>query len=296
MSDSTAYVGRFAPSPTGDLHFGSLVAALASYCQAKANDGVWLVRIEDVDETRVVTGAAQQIIDTLKNFGLESDGPIIYQTDPSRQMAYQQALQRLQHKNLIYPCCCTRAMLKNQAIYPGHCRNHSADTKKAHSLRLKVPDQTIEFNDLIQGYQQQNLQQQCGDFNIKRKDGLFAYQLAVVVDDADQGITEVVRGIDIMDSTPRQIYLNQVLNLTQPRYAHFPVIVNKDGNKLSKQNHAKAITHENPFETTKKVLQLLGQQLPLLKTPSQSELLKFAVNHWKLGSLKDTKQISLSEE
>ncbi|MEZ5470747.1 MAG: tRNA glutamyl-Q(34) synthetase GluQRS [Marinicella sp.] len=294
MPAAAGYVGRFAPSPTGDLHFGSLVAAIVSYCQAKANNGNWLVRIEDVDETRVVTGAAEQIIKTLKNFGMESDGPIIYQTDPSRQAAYQQAFQQLQQQKLIYPCSCTRAVLKDQTIYPGQCRIQPADTKQAHSIRLKVPDQTIEFNDLIQGQQQQNLKQHCGDFNIKRKDGLFAYQLAVVVDDADQGITEVVRGIDIMDSTPRQIYLNQILHLNQPQYAHFPVVVNSDDNKLSKQNHAKAISNDDPFATTQKVLAMLGQKIPILTTRSQSELLNFAINNWNIDPLKEKAKISVS--
>lgn len=291
MPESAGYIGRFAPSPTGDLHFGSLLAALVSYCQAKANGGMWLVRMEDVDETRVITGADLQIIHTLKNFGMESDLPIIYQTHPDRQAAYQAALQKLQQQQLIYPCTCTRAMLKGHIIYPGTCAQNSVDIYKPHSIRIKVPDQTFAFNDLIQGYQQQYLVTECGDFNIKRKDGLFAYQLAVVVDDAEQGITEVVRGIDIMDSTPRQMYLNQVLNLKQPDYAHFPVIVNPDGNKLSKQNHAKPISNEDPVSTTKQILALLGQKVPTLKTNSQNELLKFAIDHWNINSLKGQKQI-----
>lgn len=292
MSESRNYVGRFAPSPTGDLHFGSLVAALVSYCQAKSNQGQWLVRMEDVDETRTIAGADKAIINTLKQFGMESDLPVIYQSAPQRQAAYNQALHSLQQQGLIYPCTCTRAMLKTHEVYPGTCKTHPADAQQPHSIRVEVPNKTIEFRDLIQGFQQQNLKQDCGDFNIRRKDGLFAYQLAVVVDDADQNITEVVRGIDILDSTPRQMYLNQVLKLNQPAYAHFPVVTNTDGNKLSKQNHAQAVSSENPYETTKVVLSLLGQKVPILKTASQRELLKFAVENWHLSPLKGVTNIT----
>lgn len=285
MPTHSDYIGRFAPSPTGDLHLGSLMAAIVSYCQAKANNGMWLVRIEDVDETRVIPGADKLIIQTLKRFGMDSDAPIIYQTQPERQAAYQAALEQLEQLDLVYPCTCTRAMLKGLRVYPGTCLRHKAESTQLHSMRIKVTDMTIGFNDIIQGHQQQNLQKTCGDFIIKRKDGLFAYQLAVVVDDADQNISEVVRGIDIMDSTPRQIYLNQLLGNKQPTYVHFPVVVNGDGKKLSKQNHAKAITNEDPFATTKMVLQLLGQDIPVLKTKSQSELLKFAINNWNIKTL-----------
>jgi glutamyl-Q tRNA(Asp) synthetase len=294
MIDASGYVGRFAPSPTGDLHFGSLVAALVSYCQAKSNNGLWLVRMEDVDETRVVDGADREILNTLLAFGMESDLPIVYQTHPDRQAAYQSALLHLQQQGLTYPCTCTRAMLKGHEVYPGTCRDISADTDQLHSIRVKVPDDEISFVDLIQGPQQQNLKKQCGDFNIKRKDGLFAYQLAVVVDDADQAVTEIVRGMDILDSTPRQIYLNQRLKFKQPGYAHFPVIINQDGNKLSKQNHAKAVSTENAFDTMKVALKLLGQRVPVLKTKSQKQLLKFAVENWNLKPLESNKTLYYS--
>jgi len=291
MFDSISYKGRFAPSPSGDLHFGSLIAAIASYCQAKANQGEWIIRIEDVDVTRVVEGSGQLIIETLRRFGMTSDLTISYQTDPDRQDAYQKALDKLNQLNLTYPCVCTRAALKGQPIYPNTCRPPIADTNKAHSIRVKTIDHEFSFNDLFQGPQSQNIQQQCGDFNIKRKDGLFSYQLAVVVDDADQGITEVVRGIDIMDSTARQMYLNQLLNLPQASYAHFPVITNHLGNKLSKQNHAKAITHEDPFNTTLAALKILQQKVPILTTQSQAELIKFAVTHWQPLNLKGIESI-----
>ncbi|TDR19512.1 tRNA glutamyl-Q(34) synthetase GluQRS [Marinicella litoralis] len=291
MFDANHYRGRFAPSPTGDLHFGSLVAAIVSYCQAKANNGQWLVRIEDVDETRVVEGADKQIIKTLRRFGMESDLPIIYQTDPDRKAAYASAFKNLEQMNLTYPCVCTRAILKGTDSYPGTCKETQVDLELPHSVRLKVSGESFRFADLFQGHQSQNIQQQCGDFNIKRKDGLFCYQLAVVVDDADQGITEVVRGIDIMDSTGRQMYLNQVLNLPQPQYAHFPVITNVLNNKLSKQNHAKAITSEDPFNTTKMALKLLQQEVPVLNRPSQAELMAFAVTHWQPQKLKGIESI-----
>lgn len=291
MLDSISYRGRFAPSPSGDLHFGSLVAALASYCQAKANQGEWFIRIEDVDVTRVVKGADQLIIETLRQFGMVSDLPIIYQTDHDRQEAYRKALDKLEQQNLIYPCVCTRAVLKGHAIYPKTCLQSTVNTKRPHSIRVKTTDEIYVFNDLFQGPQSQNIQQQCGDFNIKRKDGLFSYQLAVVVDDADQGVTEVVRGIDIMDSTARQMYLNQVLNLPQAKYAHFPVITNPLNQKLSKQNHAKAITHEDPIKTTLAALKILQQKLPILTTQSQAELIKFAVTHWQPQKLQGIESI-----
>ncbi len=284
MEATTPSRGRFAPSPTGDLHLGSLVAALASYCHSKAKNSEWLIRIEDIDETRTVPGAAEQIIKTLGRLGMHSDQPIIYQTDPKRQAAYAQALSQLDKLGLTYPCTCTRKQLVGQQVYPGTCRaaNH---TEAMHSIRLKTDDGIYAFEDLLQGPQQQQISQQCGDFNIKRKDGLFCYQLAVVVDDADQGITEVVRGIDIMDSTSRQMYLIKLLQLPQPQYAHFPVITGSNNNKLSKQNHAKAITHEDPYAVTELALQLLQQKPPKLQKKTQSALLDWAVKNWRPENL-----------
>ncbi len=276
-----AYRGRFAPSPTGDLHFGSLLAALVSYLQARAHNGVWLLRIEDIDETRTVAGADTQIIKTLAQFGLHSDEAVMYQTHPDRQAAYQQALAQLTARNLTYPCTCTRKQLSDHSSYPGTCRNRQNQPQGLHSIRLKTDAQQFQFKDLFQGPQSQNIAAQSGDFNIKRKDGLFCYQLAVVVDDADQGITEVVRGIDIMESTSRQMYLIEQLSLPQPDYAHFPVIINASGDKLSKQNHAQAITHEDPYTTTWQALKLLQQNPPKLQQKTQSALLNWAIDHWQ---------------
>ncbi len=283
--------GRFAPSPSGDLHLGSLVAAIASYCQAKSEQGEWLVKIEDVDETRTVAGASQQIIETLNRFGLHSDGPVIFQTAPERQQAYQAALDLLQARKLTYPCTCTRKQLAGQQVYPGSCRQLSAKPDQMHSIRLKTQNEVYAFNDLYQGEQKQFIAEQSGDFNIKRKDGLFCYQLAVVIDDADQGITDVVRGIDIMDSTSRQMHLIKLLGLPQPNYAHFPVITNQQQQKLSKQNHAKPITHEDPYSGTEVALGLLQQDIPVLAVKSQAELLRYAVKHWQPERLHGLKAV-----
>lgn len=293
--NNSAYRGRFAPSPTGDLHLGSLVAAIASYCQAKANGGKWLVRIEDIDETRIVEGADRAIIETLSKYGMHSDEKIIYQTQSDRQNAYQSAFNKLHAKELIYPCVCTRKQLKSLSTYPGICRNTQIDTDKPHSIRLKTTEQVFEFNDLFQGIQSQNIALQSGDFNIKRKDGLFCYQLAVVVDDYAQGITEVVRGIDIMDSTSRQMYLIERLDLPQPSYAHFPVITaNKQ--KLSKQNHAKPITHEDPYAVTMLALHLLQQNPPKMEQKTQSALIDWAIKNWQPLKLQGLTEINYSAE
>lgn len=264
---------------------GSLLAAIASYCQAKSQHGEWLIRIEDVDQTRTVDGAEKSIINTLARFGMHSDGPIIRQSDEARQHAYRQALDQLKDRDLIYPCTCTRKQLKGLTRYPGTCRVHPVDQQQAHALRLKTNDQPQSFTDLIQGEQLQHPAKQCGDFVVRRKDGLFAYQLAVVVDDADQGITQVVRGIDIMDSTGRQMYLQQLLSSPAVTYAHIPVLLDSSGRKLSKQNHAKSITLEDPYQTTQHALRLLQQPLPELTQKSQSALLKFASEHWQADRL-----------
>jgi len=277
---SPIYRGRFAPSPTGDLHFGSLFAALISYCEAKSQEGEWHLRIEDVDSTRTIAGADQRICKTLQTYELMWDGPVIYQTDSRQQQKYQQALDRLTGLGLTYRCRCTRKQLSGYTAYPGHCRSQTVSEQEPHSIRLIADTDTISFDDKYQGQQHQHLQQQCGDFIIVRKDGLFSYQLAVVVDDADAGINHVVRGIDILDSTALQIYLHQKLGLTPPTYAHFPIIVNNSGHKLSKQNHATAVSREDPAKVTRLVLQLLNQDLPN-KPMTQQRLVQWAVDHWQ---------------
>lgn len=239
------YTGRFAPSPTGPLHMGSLVAAMASYLDAKAHDGLWLLRVEDLDFDRNVKGADQHIINSLQRCGMVWDGDISWQS--KRQHLYEAALQEL--GNNLYPCACSRKEIADSRlrmgeiasqIYPGTCRHGLAAGKIARAWRLRVPDQNYTFEDRLAGTQQQNLATEVGDFVLKRADGFWAYQLAVVVDDAAQGITHVVRGADLIDSTARQIYLQELLGLPTPSYLHVPVVTNADGEKLSKQTGALA--------------------------------------------------------
>ncbi len=250
------YRSRFAPSPSGDLHLGSLVAAIASYCQAKAKHGEWLVRIEDVDETRTVPGAAQQIIDTLARYGLYADGPIIHQTDRDRLQAYQNALDNLQTKQLTYPCYCTRKQLAGRQVYPGTCRGLPAKHDQPHSIRLKTQNEVYAFEDLYQGSQTQSLAEQSGDFNIKRKDGLFCYQLAVVVDDARQQVTDVVRGDDLLESAARQQYLYRLLEHPTPNWWHVPLVRGPDGRRLAKRHGDTRLAHFRAHSATRE--QIIG--------------------------------------
>jgi glutamyl-Q tRNA(Asp) synthetase len=235
------YIGRFAPSPTGPLHFGSLLTALASWCDARAAKGQWLLRIEDVDVVRTQEGAADHIIRTLEHYGLWWDGEIVYQSQ--RTEHYQAALQQLQQQDDVFWCTCSRSELAQtqSAIYTGHCRAHHQYRSQA-AARIRVNERIIDFDDGVFGHISENIAETVGDFVIFRRDGLFAYQLAVVVDDAEQGITHIVRGADLLDNTSRQIYLQQRLNLTTPTYAHIPLVVNDKGEKLSKQTGASALT------------------------------------------------------
>jgi glutamyl-Q tRNA(Asp) synthetase len=246
---STPYVGRFAPSPSGVLHAGSLVAALASYLDARVHHGRWLVRIEDIDEGRSVAGAAAEILAQLDWLGMHADGEVVWQS--RRKDLYQAAYERL--AGHAYPCGCNRREIADSrlgfapdgaAIYPGICRHGLAPGRTARSLRLRVPEQgedVVCFDDRVAGTVCQKLASESGDFVLKRADGYWAYQLAVVVDDADQGVTDVVRGADLLDSTPRQIYLQGLLGVPTPRYLHVPVVRNADGEKLSKQTGAAAV-------------------------------------------------------
>ena len=243
------YVGRFAPSPTGPLHAGSLVAALASYLDARAHHGTWLIRIEDIDEGRSVPGAAEEILDLLHRLGMASDSEVVWQS--RRKHLYEAAYDRL--AGHVYPCGCNRREIADSrlgvapdgaAIYPGTCRHGLAPGRSPRSLRLRVPEaggDVITFQDRLAGAVTQRLASESGDFVLKRADGYWAYQLAVVVDDAEQGVTDVVRGADLLDSTPRQIFLQRLLDVPTPRYLHVPVVRNADGEKLSKQTGALAV-------------------------------------------------------
>ena len=255
---SPSYIGRFAPSPSGPLHAGSLVAALASYLDARAHDGQWLIRIEDIDETRTVPGAADTILHALQVFGMQHDGDIIVQS--MRKPLYEAAAMRL--GNLLYPCGCTRKEIADSrlgiaadgaAIYPGTCRTGLTAGKQARTLRLRVPDagmtdECITFEDRWLGPLTQHLSSEVGDFVLKRADGFWAYQLAVVVDDADQGVTHIVRGTDLLESTQRQIYLQRLLGYPTPSYMHVPVVRNEQGEKLSKQTGARALDLTRPLD------------------------------------------------
>lgn len=256
MTRQDGYTGRFAPSPTGPLHFGSLVAALASFLDARHAGGRWLLRIEDLDPPRESPTAPAAIIRQLKACGLDHDGEVVYQSQ--RLDAYEAAMARLTQAGLTFPCYCSRTSVG--AVYNGKCRHRRFDTAPGdYSVRIRVDDRTISFEDRICGHQESQLSKDTGDFIIRRRDGLFAYQLAVVVDDAWQGITHVVRGNDLLDSTPRQIYLCQCLGLAIMAYAHVPVIVDAGGNKLSKQTHAAPVDTRSPVQLVRRALQSLGQ-------------------------------------
>jgi glutamyl-Q tRNA(Asp) synthetase len=251
-------IGRFAPSPTGPLHFGSLVTAVASYLDARANGGQWLVRMEDVDKPRVVPGADAEILRALERFGLTWDGPVLYQS--TRTEAYREALETLRRAGFAYLCSCSRREI-GDGVYPGTCRKRPPDPGKPHAWRVRVDG---------------NLAAEVGDFVVLRADGCFAYQLAVVVDDAAQGVTDVVRGADLLDSTPRQIWLQRLLGFPQPRYLHVPVAVDEQGEKLSKQTFAPPIDSDRAEEHLRAALRFLGQPEP----PPEVEILPWAIAKW----------------
>jgi len=286
---SNTYIGRFAPSPTGPLHAGSLVAALASYLDARVHHGQWLVRIEDIDEGRSVPGADMAILALLDSLGMHADGEVLWQS--RRKQRYQDAAERL--GGLAYPCGCNRREINDSrlgvapdgaAIYPGTCRAGLPEGRGMRSLRLRVPDagqDAITFSDRFMGTLTQHLALEAGDFVLKRADGYWAYQLAVVVDDAEQDVTDVVRGADLIDSTARQIYLQRLLGVPTPRYLHVPVVRNADGEKLSKQTGALAVL---PGDEAAGVAALLDAArflgLPLERPDSLAGFWRAAIPAW----------------
>lgn len=290
MTDTHTYRGRFAPSPTGALHFGSLLAAVGSYLDAKHNNGAWLVRVEDIDPPREVSGSADDILRALEAFGLHWDGPVVYQSQ--RNDNYKSALDELERTGLLFGCACTRSEIAAQTkasgtgVYPGTCRDGLPPGRTARALRVRVGDAVIMVEDELQDDLQQDLATEVGDFVVRRADKLVAYQLAVVVDDAAQGITDVVRGADLWSSTPRQCYLQQLLGLPRPRYLHLPVAVNADDEKLAKQTRARAVAPDAGNRTLIAVLTALQQPLPdNAGDASQDELLQWAVQHWSPATL-----------
>jgi glutamyl-Q tRNA(Asp) synthetase len=280
----TKYRGRFAPSPTGPLHFGSLIAALASYADARAARGEWLVRIEDIDEPRSRDNAATSILATLENYGFEWDFEVVRQS--ARRALYETALDRLISEERAYACGCTRKELESAAfgacgerVYPGTCRNRVAAGREAHAWRLRVTDEPIGFRDRLRGWQEQRLEREIGDFIVKRADGMFAYQLAVVVDDAEQGITHVVRGADLLVSTPRQIWLQRTLGLETPAYMHHPVAVLPSGEKLSKQTGAQPLP-VHPLPALMLAWRFLSQPEFPAPPASVAEFWQWALDRW----------------
>jgi glutamyl-queuosine tRNA(asp) synthetase len=283
----TDYIGRFAPSPTGLLHIGSLLTALASYADARANRGKWLVRMEDLDPPREMPGAAAHILHTLEAFGFEWDGEVVWQS--RRHSLYRDALGRLKEKGLLYPCYCSRKDWQAAAVqgadgfvYNGRCRRPEdrPHTDKPPAWRIRVNDETIGFDDGIVGHYAQNLARDIGDFVLLRADGFWAYQLAVVADDADQGITHIVRGQDLLVSTPRQIYLQRCLGFATPHYAHLPLLVNKHGQKWSKQTLAPALDENHKEQLLRQVLQYLNLP-PAPEVSRPQALLSWAIEHWQ---------------
>jgi len=289
--DKQPYIGRFAPSPTGPLHFGSLYTALASFLQARSQQGLWLLRLDDLDTPRNRKGSADSILKTLDAFGLHWDDSVVYQSQYLD--VYHEILDKLVKDKLIYPCTCSRKTLT--AIYSGVCRDKRTLPKSPYSQRIKTDNRFISFKDELQGLISHNLAGQHGDFILKRKDQIIAYQFAVVIDDDRQNINHVVRGYDLLDSTPRQIYLQQVLGLVTPDYMHVPVIIDEQGYKLSKQTRATAVDLKKPDVVIFELLTLLRQNPPseLQHAPS-TEQLSWAIEHWNPALLKNCHAIRRS--
>lgn len=298
MSLTSNYRGRFAPSPTGPLHFGSLVAAMGSYLQAKHQKGEWLVRIDDIDPPREQKGAANDILRTLEGFGFEWDNAVQYQSN--RLKRYQEAVHHLLEQHLAYPCSCSRksilkktGQIKGETIYPGFCRNGPLEKRaelSSYSIRLRCNSDEIQFNDSIQGPQAFSLEILSGDFILQRQNGYFSYQLASGIDDAEQKITEVIRGADLLSCTPSQIHVQRMLNLSSPGYCHLPVAVNDEGQKLSKQSHAPPLEIKDSIRLLYKTLKFLGQMPPIqLMNADQEAIWNWAIKHWQLNLVPQNK-------
>ncbi|PVV07333.1 MAG: tRNA glutamyl-Q(34) synthetase GluQRS [gamma proteobacterium symbiont of Ctena orbiculata] len=290
------YRGRFAPTPSGELHFGSLVAAMGSYLDARSHRGEWCLRMEDLDRTREVKGAAKSILLTLEKFGFQWDGEIVYQSQ--RNAAYTDAVDRLLAARLAYPCGCSRKQIEKRAdsgaegaIYPGTCRGGIANGRTERSIRVLTTGQTITIEDSLQGLISQRLNREIGDFVIRRADGYHAYQLAVVIDDAWQGITDVIRGVDLLSSTPRQHYLQRLLKLPHPEYAHLPLAVDDRGRKLSKQYKDAPVDPARPIESLLHALNFLNQPLPPQCPDSLEAFWEWAVTNWSLAKVPGHLQI-----
>lgn len=282
-----SYIGRFAPSPTGPLHLGSLMAAVGSYLEARAHGGRWLLRMEDLDPPREMPGAADSILRDLAKLGFQWDGPVLYQS--RRLEAYAAALDQLQREDRVFACACTRSEIADSAVtgiegpvYPGTCRHGLGPGKAARALRVRVESGDTSFEDQLQGPIHQDLARDIGDFVVRRADGCHAYQLAVVVDDAWTGVTHVVRGADLLLSTPRQLHLQALLGHPRPSYMHLPVLVNAAGEKLSKQTHAAPLDLSRPASGLWQALEYLQQSPPQsLRHSSIDDVWAWAREHWQ---------------
>jgi len=297
----SSYIGRFAPSPTGPLHKGSLLAALASFLDARANNGQWLLRIENIDPPREVPGAADHILRQLDDHGLHWDGSVLHQS--SRLVAYQDALHQLGDAGLLYACYCNRVRLRTLGgCYDGACRANKTNSgtaipDKPQATRIQIPEHsTISLNDLIQGPLVFDLSK-AGDFILRRRDQLPAYQLACSLDDGYQNISHVIRGSDLLDSTPRQIHLLQCLGLQVPHYGHIPVLSNAQGQKLSKQNHAPELSSSNASSNLLDCLHLLAMPAPqALKHSSVQQIINWAIEHWQLNNVPSLTMVAESDK
>lgn len=285
--DQCSYKGRFAPSPTGPLHFGSLITAVASYCDAKAHHGSWVVRIEDTDIPRIYPKSEAHILRCLDAFELHSDVPIIFQKD--RTDMYESVIDHLRQQDFVYACQCTRKILGSNHIYVGTCRDLELPFA-SHAIRVKVSNQNINFQDCLQGLHCSNLQQDLGDFVLKRRDGIINYQLAVVVDDYLQGMTHVVRGADLLDNTERQIWLGSLLNYPKLTYMHLPLAMNQHGQKLSKQNLAQALDLQKPSELLQQAVLALGQ--PSIDLDQPYKMLAQAIAQWDINRIPKGTQLN----
>lgn len=293
------YTGRFAPSPTGPLHCGSLAAALGSWLDARAARGAWFVRIEDLDGPREQPGAAQQILSTLHACGLDWDGEVVVQS--LRSDRYRAALAQLDALGATYPCGCTRKEIADSApaidgarVYPGTCRGGLSGKRGARTLRVRTAVDPIVFVDRLFGKLSQSVEREVGDFVLWRADSLYAYQLAVVVDDAAQGITDVVRGADLIDSTARQIHLQRLLGLAEPRYLHLPVAVDAAGRKLSKQTGARPVEPARAGAEVARALAFLGHPPPAaLERATPRELLSWGVENWQIANIPRQRSLAI---
>lgn len=291
LTPDSPYLGRFAPTPSGHLHFGSLLAALASYLDARAHNGRWLVRMEDLDRPRNKPGAAEHILQTLAAHGLIPDGEVLAQS--GQEPRYQQQIDSWLKQDLAYYCDCSRSDLAaHQGVYPGTCRERHLPPADSHAIRVRVTREPMGFTDRLQGPFSQNLETEVGDFVIRRRDGVVAYQLAVVMDDIAQGVTDVVRGADLLDSTPRQLWLYRLLGAAAPNYLHLPLMMTQRGQKLSKRLGSAPIQASRAPASLLAALTALCQSPPAtLRSASVTEILGWAVEHWQPDTLPARREI-----